>query len=211
VPERKENCPARERTCRERFAGKVSCLFNPLVIGVPVILLIGTKDVGELRMELVPTIMLCVGILCIFPLLYILALMRFGIVKDFHITDRRQRVYLFPVMLVCLVAVVFILWRTEGVSPLVRDLLLVGFVSCLTCALITLRFKISLHCAGLSWLVVGLYYSFGPVGGGVGLAGLALAAWSRLVVREHTLPEVIAGSVFGLSITWLGMELLFRC
>jgi hypothetical protein len=197
-------------TRRERFASRVSFLFNPLLIGIPVILLIGAKDVGEIRLELVPTIFLCVGILCIFPLIYILALMRAGLVNDFHITDRRQRVYLFPVMLVCLVVVVAILWRTEGVSPLVRDLLVVGFCSCLACALITLRFKISLHCSGLGWLVVGLYYSFGAAVGLVGLAGLGLAAWSRLVVREHTLPEVAAGSVFGLGSTWLGMVHFFH-
>jgi len=188
----------------------VSLLFNPLVIGVPVILLIGLKDVGEIRLELVPTIFLCVGILCIFPLIYILALMRVGLVKDFHITDRRQRIYLFPVMLVCLVVVVAILWRTEGVSPLVKDLLVVGLFTCTACALITLKFKISLHCSGLGWLVVGLYFSFGTAVGVVGLAGLGLAAWSRLVVKEHTLPEVIAGSVFGLSTTWLGLVLLFH-
>jgi len=198
------------RTPRERFAGLVSVLFNPLVIGVPVILLVGAKDVGELRWELIPTILLCVGVLCIFPLLYILALMRLGRVKDFHITDRRQRIYLFPVVLACMVAVVAILWRTEGVSPLVKDLLVVGFFACLACALITLRFKISLHCCGLGWLVVGLFFSFGAAGGTVGLAGLGLAAWSRLVVKEHTLAEVIVGSLFGLGATWAGMALFFH-
>ena len=197
-------------TNRERLAGRLSILLNPLVIGVPVVLLIGLKDVGEMRMELVPTILLCVGIMCIFPLIYILALMRAGLVKDFHITDRRQRVYLFPLMLVCLLVVVAILWHTEGVSPLVKDLLVVGLFTCLALALITLRFKISLHCSGLGWLGVGLYFSFGLMGGLAGLVMLGLAAWSRVVVREHTLPEVIAGSVFGLSATWLGMVLFFN-
>ena len=33
---------------RERFARIVSFLFNPMVVGVPVILLIGAGDVGKL-------------------------------------------------------------------------------------------------------------------------------------------------------------------
>ena len=191
-----------------RFAGKVSVLFNPLVIGVPVILLIGFKDQGEIRLDLVPTVFLCVGILCILPLIYILALMRMGIVKDFHITDRRQRIYLFPFILACFVVVLFILHRTEGVSPLVSNLLSVGLASCVICALITIRYKISLHCAGLGWLVVGLSYSFGTVGSILGLSGLALAAWSRLVLKEHVLSEVVTGSVFGIGFTWAGVALL---
>lgn len=194
---------------RIRFASKVSILFNPLVIGVPVILLIGFKDQGEIRMDLVPTVFLCVGILCILPLIYILALMRAGIVKDFHLTDRRQRIYLFPFVLVCFVVVLFILYRTEDVSPLVMSLLSVGLVSCLTCALITVWYKISLHCAGLGWLVVGLSYSFGIPGAILGLAGLALAAWSRLLLREHALSEVVTGSIFGIFFTWAGMSLLY--
>lgn len=186
-----------------RFAGKVSILFNPLVIGVPVMLLIGFKDVGGIPADQIPLIILCVGTLCVFPLVYVITLMRFGIIKDFHITDRKQRVYLFPVVLVCLTAVVVILYRTEGASELVLKMLAFGLVSCVVCALITVWFKISLHCVGLGWMSVGLYQAFGVEVFFLGLGGLCLAAWSRLVLREHTLTEVLAGAAFGVGVTWL--------
>ena len=194
---------------KEQFARIVSFLFNPLVIGVPVILLIGAGDVGEIRngphAHRSPV---GVGILCILPLIYIMILLRTGLVQDFHITDRKQRIYLFPFMLVCMVAVLYILWTTEGVSPLVRNMLCVGLFVCLACALITVWFKISLHCAGLSWLAVGLWTTFGTLGGAAGLAGLVLGAWSRLVVKEHRLSEVVAGSLLGLLGTWAGLALM---
>ncbi len=197
-----------EQTALHRFASKVSVFFNPLVIGVPVILLIGIKDQGEIRMDLMPTVILCVSILCCLPLIYILFLLRTGVVKDFHITDRRQRIYLFPFVILCFVVVLVILSRTENVSRLVKDLLLVGFVSCLICALITVWYKISLHCAGLGWLTVGLSFSFGTAGTILGLAGLALAAWSRLVLKEHTFYETLSGTAFGIASTWAGIRLL---
>ncbi len=186
-----------------RFAGKVSILFNPLVIGVPVMLLIGLKDLGGIPADQIPLIILCVGTLCVLPLIYVITLLRIGLIKDFNITDRRQRVYLFPVVLICLAAVVVILSRNEGTSQLVLKMPGFGLVSCVVCALITVWFKISLHCVGLGWMTVGLYQAFGIEALCLGLGGLCLAAWSRLVLREHTLTEVLAGSVFGVGVTWM--------
>ena len=191
-----------------RFARKMSVVFNPLVIGVPVLLLIAVKDLGGIPVDQIPLVVLCVGTLSFLPLVYILVLMRAGVVKDFHITERRQRIYLFPVVLVCLVAVIVLLYRTEGVSQLVLMMLSFGLISCVVCALITIWFKISLHCAGLGWMIVGLYQAFGIEAFLLGLAGLCLAAWSRLVLKEHTLTEVLAGSVFGIGVTWVECALL---
>ena len=194
---------------RRRFARRVSLLFNPLVIGVPLVVLIGVKDQGGFRTDLVPVALLCVGIMSLLPLAYTLVLMRLGIVKNFNVSDRRQRVYLFPVLLACFLAVVQILHRTEGVSPLVVALLFFGLLNCLVCALISLWFKISLHCAGLGALTVGLYIAFGLPVFLLGLAVLALTAWARLEVREHRVAEVVAGSVFGVVATGLEFALFY--
>jgi hypothetical protein len=197
-----------ERRRIQEIAKRVSFLFNPLVIGVPLVVLIGIKDQGGIRTDVILPAVLCVGIMCVFPLLYTVALLRLGVIEDFHISDRRQRIYLFPVLLLCFLTVVYILRRTDGVSPLVQALIATGLVNCLICAVISIRFKISLHCAGLGGLLVGLYYAFGLGVFCMGLAGLAMTAWSRIVLKEHAVSEVVAGSIFGLAAT-AGEFLLF--
>jgi len=180
------------------LARRISLLFNPLLIGAPLVILIGIKDQGGIRVDIIFPAVLCIGILCILPLIYTLALMRIGVISDFNVSDRRQRIYLFPVLLVCFLATVFILYSTEGVSRLVLALLVFGMLNLLACALISICFKISLHCAGLGGLIVGLYIAFGPFMFAFGLACLTLTAWSRIILKEHSRAEVISGALFGL-------------
>jgi hypothetical protein len=188
-----------------RFARWVSLFCNPLIIGVPVVLAIGIKEHGGFRPEHVVPALECIAVLCLVPLVYTLVLVRKGIIQDFHVTDRKQRIYLFPVLLACFALGGWILYHTGGMSRLILALLGFGLVNCLLCALISMRFKISLHCAGLASLAVGVYYSFGPYSLLPSLGILVITAWSRLRLKEHTSPEVVAGSLFGIIVT--GAEL----
>jgi membrane-associated phospholipid phosphatase len=76
-----------------------------------------------------------------------------------------------------------------------------GYIGCLLAsvavlAAITAVWKISIHCAVASGSVTILALLFGP---GLLPAYLlvALTAWSRVVVRDHTAAQVIAGSLLG--------------
>jgi hypothetical protein len=72
-----------------------------------------------------------------------------------------------------------------------------GLPNVIVIALISMRFKVSLHCAGIGGMLPAVVYPFGLVGWITGIACLALTAWSRIALKEHTLAEVIAGSVLG--------------
>lgn len=187
------------------WARRFSVAFNPLLIGVPVVLAIAIREQGGIRTsDLVPAAV-SILIMCVVPLVYTLILLRKGIIKNFHVSDRRQRKYLFPVLFACFVAVVWILYRTGDVSPLVLALLGFGVVNCAACALISVWFKISLHCVGLAALAVGALYSFGPASAIPSAGILALTAWSRVRLEEHSREEVLAGCLFGAIVT--GIEL----
>ena len=63
-------------------------------------------------------------------------------------------------------------------------------------AAITLVWKISIHCAVASGSVAILALSFGPLVL-LGYVLVALLCWSRVTLGDHTVWQVIAGSVLG--------------
>ena len=69
-------------------------------------------------------------------------------------------------------------------------------VSVALLAAITTVWKISIHCAVASGAVTMLALIFGPwVVPAYAL--VALTAWSRVVLRDHTTAQVVAGSILG--------------
>lgn len=180
----------------DRIARWVSAVFNPLFIGIPVMIAIGIADVG-LRLETTPTVLLAIFIMCGIPTLYVIVLMKKGIFHIFHVSDRRQRKYLFPVLIACFMLTVFVLWRDRAISRLIVAILAFGLPNVIFIALVSLWLKVSLHCAGIGGLLAASAYPFGWPGAAAGLAVLLVTAWSRVRLKEHTLPEVIAGAVIG--------------
>ncbi len=74
-------------------------------------------------------------------------------------------------------------------------------------AAITVVWKISIHCAVAAGSVTILALLYGPpVLAGFLLVGLL--GWARVAVRDHTVPQVIAGSVLGAAAALLAYALL---
>jgi hypothetical protein len=63
-------------------------------------------------------------------------------------------------------------------------------------ALITTVWKISIHCAVASGSVTILALMYGPLVL-CGYALVALLGWARVAVRDHSVAQVMAGSVLG--------------
>lgn len=159
-------------------------------------LAIGIADVG-LRLETTPTVLAAIFIMCGVPTIYVLALMKIGVIQNFHVSDRGQRKYLFPVLIACFMLTVFVLWRDKAISRLIVAILAFGLPNIIFIALVSIWLKVSLHCAGLGGLLAASAWPFGWPGALTGLIMLLLTAWSRVRLREHTLPEVVAGAVIG--------------
>ena len=66
--------------------------------------------------------------------------------------------------------------------------------------IINLRWKISIHAMGVAGPTTALIYSFGPVGGFMGLILLPVM-WSRLYLKKHTPAQLIAGASLGYLLT----------
>ena len=94
------------------------------------------------------------------------------------------------------VAAGLILLLVLGAPPLLTGYLAFMLASVAVLAAITTVWKISIHCAVASGSVTILALTYGPlVLGGYLLVGLL--GWARVAVKDHSVAQVVAGSVLG--------------
>ncbi|MCO4254293.1 phosphatidic acid phosphatase [Pseudarthrobacter cellobiosi] len=140
---------------------------------------------------------------CILPLIVLLGLVRLGKVTDHHVSNRKQRA---PVLLMALASVVagLMVLQAAGAprSVMVMVLAIVGGIIVL--AAVSPFWKISGHAAGVSSAAVISVLMLGPASLPL-LLLVPAVGWSRVVLRAHTLAQVVAGSLFGgivMAVLW---------
>jgi membrane-associated phospholipid phosphatase len=149
---------------------------------------------------------------CVLPLAAVVLLVRLGKVTDHHVSDRRQRAPVLAMSVVSLLAGLAVLLAINApYSVIVVVLAIVGGVVVL--AVISLFWKISGHAGAIalttviSVLILGVQWL--PL-----LLLVPAVAWSRVVLRAHTVAQVVAGALVGGGVTaglwWLLRELLVR-
>ena len=164
----------------------------------------------------VSILLVCMGITCIIPLIFLSVLRHFKLIKDLHVEVRKQRLFPYLFTAVCyLVAAYFLYLRHQ---PQWFVMFMVGSaVAVLLMALINLKWKISAHMAGIGG-VVALIYQIHVLGLSafdllwllcllVIMAGALGSA--RLAMRRHDAWQILAGFVVGflsvsLTMRWLG-------
>lgn len=118
-----------------------------------------------------------------------------GTYSNFDISQQEQRRSFYPVLLLLLgLATGVLFWQQAG---LFRYGLLAAWLLLLTCYAVNFWLKISLHAAlsfFLACVVLHLYSTWGVLA----LLLAAVVAASRLVLRRHTLPELVAGTMAGI-------------
>ncbi len=164
----------------------------------------------------VAVLLVCMGITCILPLIFLSVLRHFKLVRDLHVEVREERFipYLFTAL--CHGAAAYYLYYCH--APQWFTMFMVGSaLTVLVMALINLKWKISAHMAGIGGLI-GLVYQihvqdlsafdlFWVMSLVILLAGALGSA--RLVLKRHDTVQVLAGVVVGflcvcLTIQYLG-------
>jgi membrane-associated phospholipid phosphatase len=120
---------------------------------------------------------------------------RRGLWSDRTVGARRPRLIVLGFIMAS-VAAGLILLVGLGAPRLLTGYLAFMLGSVAVLAAITSREKISIHCAVASGSVAILALSFGPLLL-VGYVLVALLCWSRVALGDHTVGQVIAGSVLG--------------
>ena len=162
----------------------------------------------------VTVLLVCMGITCIIPLIFLNVLRHFKLVKDLHVEMRQQRLlpYLFSAL--CYGVAAYYLYYCH--SPQWFLMFMVGSaVTVLIMAFINLKWKISAHMAGIGG-VVALIYQIHVQGLSafdliwllclsILVAGALGSA--RLVLKRHDSWQLLAGAVVGFLCVSLTMRL----
>ena len=131
----------------------------------------------------------------VLPTLFITYGVRRGRWSDRTVGARRPRLVVLA-FIVASVATGLILLLVLGAPRLLTGYLAFMLASVAVLALVTVVWKISIHCAVASGSVAILALFYGPPV----LAGFVLVAllgWSRVVLKDHTVAQVVGGSVLG--------------
>ncbi|WP_354637954.1 hypothetical protein [Kitasatospora camelliae] len=182
-----------DRTPRQKTATVITDGLAPANLVVALLLLIGwhsTHSFTGLGWGLLAA--LFCGVI---PISIILFGVRRGELTDKHIRVRRQRVVPMTLSLLSVlvgIGVLFLLDAPREVGALVVAML----VGLTTSILVTLGWQISLHNSVAGGTVMIMVLAFGPWMLPTALAAAAIG-WSRIVLKAHTLAQVLAGTALG--------------
>lgn len=132
------------------------------------------------------------------PCFYIIWLVRSGKAVDFHLPNREQRIR--PLQFSVITALIAWLVLYEVQAP--RMLQLLATVTLIQSALfliITMYWKISLHCTAATILSELAFVLFGASAAPLTVS-IPLIAWSRVHLERHTVAQTIAGIFLGVLI-----------
>lgn len=189
----------------EKVALIVTDLCSPIYTAAGILLVVSSKYSPN-RREALAWGTLSVGFASGVPLSYILRGMRKGHWRDIHVTEREKRPRIMALGLSSVLAGAAITRRYGAPRELIALIgaMAVGLVSSLS---ITLFWKISIHIAVLAGAETVLVL----VNGRKGLymtPMVALAAWARVRLDDHTPAQVIAGGMVGTIVAGTVFSLL---
>lgn len=182
------------RTWLWRCAYWTSQVTSPPVTGVAVILLAASLLATPAAwLWAVGYLALAVGV----PCLYIGWLVWRGELVDFHLPVRSQRIRPLFCAALCAAVAWMVLWAGTA-PPLIRLFASASTLQTLLFLTITLRWKISLHCAVAANLALAGLVLLGGVAAPL-LALVPLVAWARVHLRRHTVAQTAAGALLGVA------------
>lgn len=183
----------------------VSVALQPTIFSIPVFIILCLPllpDWGAfLTASLVTTLMLSV-----IPTVNVYYFSRKTHNKDGDIEKREERAIPMVVGIVLYILAGVIITFIDA-PQIVKVFTWVYTVSTLIMAVISLKWKISLHMSGIAGPVAALGTAFFPIGW-ISAILFPIVAWSRYVQRKHTPMQLLCGTIEGLVVT-LGAFWLF--
>ena len=180
------------------FARRVSTLLAPAPVSALLVLFVAPYHTRNL---LVAYIYAAVTLffLTLGPLIFVLLGVRSGKLSDIDLSRRTERTWPFLFGLASAMLGLFVLSYLHGPRAL-ETALVATAVGSLVLMVTTWWWKISIHAATLAGAVTMLAALYGPAVL-LALFLLVLVCWSRVVLRRHTLAQVVAGSLVSIALT----------
>lgn len=181
----------------KKFALIVSRLFDPVIIS-PLIIWLIILSTTTIHSKL---IILALNIILVYflPLLFLLLSLKLKFISDWDITKRKERYAFFSFIFVCIVFCLLLLNILKEINLL--NFYLKLLLPLLIFFIITFFWKVSGHSLVNTIFVLLLYfYTHNSYIIYMGLFLLFLVGSSRIVLKKHTLLQVVAGSLLALLI-----------
>ena len=174
-------------------------------MGAPVVAMVVFRILGLLTSAGIDVISLSVMFATLIPTLGILYSARLeGLSLNIDRRSARWRPLL--IAIISYAAGFFVLLIVR--APLLMSGLMIGYsINTLTMFLITLRWKISIHAAGVTGPMTFLIYRLGLEWGWLYLLVVPVAL-VRLRMRAHTIPQLMAGAILTALLTWAQITFL---
>lgn len=193
----------------------ISAIFNPLIIptyGMIIALQCSSLTTVNIKAKLAATAVVATltGLL---PLIFIHALKRLSLVKDFDLSDRSERILPFSATLCLYIAAVVYLYIVSAPAWL-SGFLIGASVALLVSLIVSRHWKISAHAAAIGGLMAmtvavimrnsaqGIFFQLMPLLIAVTIAA-GMVCTSRLLLQSHSPMQVTAGFINGF--TWVGI------
>jgi membrane-associated phospholipid phosphatase len=192
------------RPFRLRLAHEVSEMFSPGMVVLLLALVVSWKATGHVWRALLWAVVIMVFSVGL-PMAFVVRGARQGRWDTHHVRDREHR--FLPLMVGLGSTLVGLAILVAGGAP--RALVAFSLAMAATlavCVAVTTRWKVSLHAVVAAGAVAITTQQYGPVGMLLS-ALLVLVCWSRVVLGEHTVAQVVAGAVLGPVVG--GVVLLF--
>ncbi|MBU35696.1 MAG: hypothetical protein CMG29_00555 [Candidatus Marinimicrobia bacterium] len=141
------------------------------------------------------------------PIMTVLILKKSGKISDFEASQKEQRIY--PLSLgIIYFGIAFLILTYMQAESLVRGLMFCYMTNTLITILITRYWKISLHALGVGgpiaalW-IAGFHYPLSA------LFVLVVVSYARVILKAHTILQVVVGSIGGFLLTYVQLQLFF--
>lgn len=184
------------------FALLISRVFEPLVLFLFILVMVFVKaqlPLGTLLWQW----SIILFIILLPPIVLLVRALQQKKISNWDMSDRKQRVRAFAVFLGFFAFGVFFLSLFN--EPVITTFFLYMFGVFLLFFAVTLIYKMSGHLTGLAMWVVCVSSWFGWYTN-LFYVALPLLCWSRVVLKRHTLGQVLLGTVFGLTLGYIGIR-----
>ena len=198
-------------------AHAVSVVFHPLLMTTYLFALLMFR-MPSLLVPLRPSwwfVVLIFGLTFVLPALNFLFFRASGTMRDLTLRNRADRTVPFAFISILYGVVTFMFYWKFPVPGVLKMMLIITALV-LSCALVTLFYKVSIHSAG-AWGLIGIILPLNkateegtllmPTVLALVAAGLVMSA--RLKLNAHVPREVMVGALLGFAVGFAGIAILF--
>ncbi len=187
-------------------ASIISLLFHPMIISFVAfyLLLFGRVPIAD---NAVNVLIVCFLFSNLIPISTVLLLKKTGKISDLDASKKEQRI--FPLTLgIIYSGIAYLILTYMKADPLVRGLMFCYMTNTVFTIIITKYWKISIHAMGVAaplaalWMA-GFQFPF------FALIILIAVSYSRVVLKAHTVYQVMTGSIAGLILTYVQLYIFF--